>query len=92
MMPLVPTTKKHPSIASSKLETVVADRRMYPPCLALLNASSVSSHGLTMNSRSNPKFPIDLAIAPTFPSVWGSTRTILKLVIYLTSLSNPPWV
>ena len=53
-----------------------------------MNASSVSSHGFTMNSRSNPKLPIDLATAPTLPSVWGSTRTILKLVIYLPSLSE----
>jgi len=76
--PDVAATKSTLSSASSSVNTVLALVRISVACIARLIASSPIAHGRTSTSSCRPKFFIALAIAPTFPSLSGSTRTTLK--------------
>src|SRR5439155_1541512 len=61
--------------AASRSPTLRAASRISMPRIARRRASAPSRHGFTRTKSSAPKFLIDRATAPTFPSFFGSTRT-----------------
>src|SRR5437867_1346795 len=73
--PEVPATKSVSFNAASRSPTLRAASRISMPRIARRRASAPSRHGFTRTKSSAPKFLIDRATAPTFPSFFGSTRT-----------------
>src|SRR5947199_2640522 len=91
--PEVPATKSVSFNAASRSPTLRAASRISMPRIARRRASAPSRHGFTRTKSSAPKFLIDRATAPTFPSFFGSTRTT-RIVGTLRSIyctTDIPW-
>src|SRR5436309_601403 len=91
--PEVPATKSVSFSAASRSPTLRAASRISMPRIARWRASAPSRHGFTRTRSLAPKFLIDRATAPTFPSFFGSTRTT-RIVGTLRSIyctTDIPW-